>query len=338
MQITINDIANEAGVSTATVSRVMNNNPKVTEETRKRVLAVMKKYNYSPSFIARGLKNKSMKTIAVVVKGMTTLHHMRIATEINSHFTELGYDVVIFETGTTAEGIAQFLKRMADRSIDGIIFVGSAFQTLEDIPDFQEILKNIPVVISNGWIEGTYGVLVDEAVGARKLMEHIFEIGRKHPVFLSYSSTLSSQNKIQGYKEVMAAHGLEGEVITIEDGPSVDPDAPSFKALVAEGSDIDTIICEDDEFAAKVQKALLKLGVRIPEDIAMGSFNNSIYAELTPSSLTTVDNKAAEQGQLCADILKHLLQDQTEGLEEKKIIDILQPTLVIRESTIGSGK
>ena len=122
MSATIRDIAKEAGVSTATVSRVLNSSTHVNEDTKEKIMSVVKKYNYSPSTIARGLKTKSIKTIAIVVKSFTMFHHMRIADQINNHFSKKGYDIMMFETGTDEEGIQLFIRRMLDKSIDGIIF------------------------------------------------------------------------------------------------------------------------------------------------------------------------------------------------------------------------
>ncbi|MBQ0070880.1 MAG: LacI family DNA-binding transcriptional regulator [Spirochaetales bacterium] len=333
MQATINDIAREAGVSTATVSRVMNNSPKVSEATKERVRHVMEKYDYSPSFIARGLKSKSMKTIAVVVKKMTMLHHMRIATEINARFTELGFDVVIYETGSTSEGIQAFLTRMANRSIDGIIFIGSAFQALENVSDFNNILGKTPVVIANGWISGTYGIMVDEAAGCEMLVDQIASAGRTHMLFIHSNETNSTMNKMKGFlkksEELKAEHNFHH--VHVEQNEECKENLLSLIKNLA----IDGIICEDDQLALGVEKLLLESGYHIPEDISLGSFNNSIYSSLGSPSITSVDNKPIEQGQLCAEVLEKLLEDKVpEDLKEKKVVTTLIPELVIRKSTL----
>ena len=101
MSATIRDIAKEAGVYTATVSRVLNSSTHVNEDTKEKIMSVVKKYNYSPSTIARGLKTKSIKTIAIVVKSFTMFHHMRIADQINNHFSQGSVSV---EAGGTMMG------------------------------------------------------------------------------------------------------------------------------------------------------------------------------------------------------------------------------------------
>ena len=320
MSATIRDIAREAGVSTATVSRVLNSSVHVNEETKEKVLSVVKKHNYSPSTIARGLKTKSIKTIAIVVKSFTMLHHMRIADQINNHFSQKGYDIMMFETGMDEEGMSLFLRRMMDKSIDGIIFIGSTFQLLSSLPETETLLESIPVVISNGWLKNSYGVLVDEKEGSKMLAEHLYSKGRRNLIFLHSSNTESCRNKIIGFKEfVSTKEDAVGRVVTITEALS----SISFDGVVA----------EEDLLALKVMKILGKRGIRAPEDVSVGGFNNSMMSSLVTPSLTSVDNKAIEQGVECAIALEKILSSSKDAPKEKKILKTIPAELIVREST-----
>ncbi|MCI7607277.1 MAG: LacI family transcriptional regulator [Spirochaetales bacterium] len=327
MSATIRDIAREAGVSTATVSRVLNSSVHVNEETKEKVLSVVKKHNYSPSTIARGLKTKSIKTIAIVVKSFTMLHHMRIADQINNHFSQKGYDIMMFETGMDEEGMSLFLRRMMDKSIDGIIFIGSTFQLLSSLPETETLLESIPVVISNGWLKNSYGVLVDEKEGSKMLAEHLYSKGRRNLIFLHSSNTESCRNKIIGFKEfVSTKEDAVGRVVTITEEISEIDEALSSISF-------DGVVAEEDLLALKVMKILGKRGIRAPEDVSVGGFNNSMMSSLVTPSLTSVDNKAIEQGVECAIALEKILSSSKDAPKEKKILKTIPAELIVREST-----
>ncbi len=327
MQATISDIAREAGVCIATVSRVLNSSATVSKETREKVELAMKKFNYTPSEIARGLKNKSLKTIAIVVKKLTMNHHMRIAEEINRRFSELGYDVVMFETGYERdENISSFLKRMFNKNIDGIVFIGSSFQVLTNFEELTELFNKIPVVIANGWIEGTYGLLVDEENGTKSMVEYLKKRGRKKIVFFKCNDTESTQKKIKGFRESIENSEVM-EIVNTMDGVKY-----ALEVLKPVENGFDAIMCEEDNLAIKVISTLQRSGIAVPGDIAVTGFNDSEYASLSYPAITSVDNKAIEQGQFCASLLERILSGKEVDIE-KKVLKIIETDLVIRQST-----
>ena len=331
MSATITDIAREAGVSIATVSRVMNGKVRVSEETKKRVEEAMAKFNYSPSLIARGLKNKSMKNIALVVSTLKNMHHMRIAFEIDSHFSKLDYDVVMYETGISTESVARSIHRMLDKGIDGAVFIGSAFQVLLDESDeIGRLLSTIPVVIANGWTEGAYGILVDEYNGIKLAVKHLSDIGRKKILYLQGTETISAQNKVKGFLDGCEALKLDSHsVLRCENS------VPGVRKCFNDNSGLlknyDAIICDEDNLASAAIKILIELGYKVPQDKAIVGVNNSEYAELATPGITSVDNLAEQQGIACASILEDILSGKE--VLEKKVLDTLTPELVIREST-----
>ncbi|MCF0261965.1 MAG: LacI family DNA-binding transcriptional regulator [Sphaerochaetaceae bacterium] len=329
MQSTISDIAKEANVSTATVSRVLNGNSNVTEETKARVLAAINKYNYTPSIIARGLKNKSMKTIAVVIKLMTHTHYARIANVIDQHFSNKGFDVVIYETASEGDTLDLFLRRMVDKSVDGIAFIGSAFEVLtKECPNYEEILKGIPIVIANGWVDGAYGIQVDEAQGTKDLVDHFVSMNRKHIAFIRDYESGSANNKLKGFKEGIEKHGLTKQSYIYRYSEDESGLRNDIKTLAP---DIDAIICVDDLLALKINRLLQENGKKVPQDICLAGFNNSFYNTFITPTLTTVDNKPELQGEVCVDILEKALTGQCNF--EKKIIRVISTDLIVRESS-----
>ncbi len=331
MSATITDIAREAGVSIATVSRVMNGKVRVSDDTRKRVEEAMEKFHYSPSLIARGLKNKSMKNIAIVVSSLKNMHHMRIAYEIDNHFSKLDYDVIMYETGISTESVTSSIRRMMDKGVDGAVFIGSAFQVLlEESSEIKKLLSSIPVVIANGWTEGAYGIFVDERYGTKLAVQHLASIGRKKILYLQGTETISAQNKVKGFLD-----GCEELSIDTHSVLRCVNSVESIQALFSENAGIldmyDAIICDEDNLALAAMRVLGEMGYRIPEDKAIIGFNNSEYAVLASPSLTSVDNLAVQQGIYCASILDGLLSGKE--TPEKKQLYTLIPELAIRNST-----
>ena len=213
-----------------------------------------------------------------------------------------------------------------DKSIDGIIFIGSTFQLLSALPETETLLES-PVVISNGWLKNSYGVLVDEKEGSKMLSEHLYSRGRRNLIFLHSSNTESCKNKIMGFKEFIAnKEDVTGRVVTVTEEISEIDEALSSISF-------DGVVAEEDLLALKVMKILGKRGIRAPEDVSVGGFNNSMMSSLVTPSLTSVDNKAIEQGVECAIALEKILSSSKDAPKEKKILKTIPAELIVREST-----
>ncbi|MGN1163901.1 MAG: LacI family DNA-binding transcriptional regulator, partial [Candidatus Ornithospirochaeta sp.] len=269
----------------------------------------------------------SIKTIAIVVKSFMMQHHMVIADKINEHFSRKGYDIMMCESGSDEETVSRFLQRMIDKSVDGIIFIGSTFQLLSILPVTDALLKSIPVVIANGWLENSYGIVVDEEEGAEMLARHIHSTGKKKAIFLHSSNTESCRNKISGFKKYAAEHpDFSAKVVNYS------PDLETLEQVL-HSVEYDVVVAEDDILAAKVLRIFLSKGMRIPEDVAVAGFNNSNLSSLTYPTITSVDNRAGDQGMECAVLLEKILSGSTDAPKEKKVHKVIPCTLVVREST-----
>ena len=328
--MTIYDIANLAGVSIATVSRVMQGKSNVSEATREKVLSVMKAHNYSPSMIARGMSSKSLQTIAIVIQDFSNYHHMKIAHEIEKYFNSISFNVVIYEAGVSDKDVCKFLERMKEFSIDGFVLVGSVFQLIEGIQE--EALRLIgdkPIVIVNGWFPGTYGLLVDEADGEELASDYLFEKGASKIIFVRHNTTNSSFNKEHGFRRSAAKNGFEASFV-IMDGKD---DYLGLKTGIMKENIVPghtAIVTVDDRIGLMASNICRELGYEVPRDIQIIGYDNSEYATLSSPTLTTVDNFAHTQGQECAAFLGGILNGNT---EEKKVFSYITPELVFRGSS-----
>ena len=160
----IYDIAAEAGVSISTVSRVMNNKGNVNPEMRRRIEEVLKKYDYKPSAIARGMVSKTMKTIAILTVDLRVPQHARQVYIIEQEFCQKGYNVMVCNTGGKLEECARYINLLSEKQVDGIVLIGSTFNDLGGRTEITGKVSRIPVVMANGHLDlpNFYSILVDD--------------------------------------------------------------------------------------------------------------------------------------------------------------------------------
>ena len=155
----IYDIAKEAGVSISTVSRVMNKKENVNPATRKKVEEILEKNNYTPSAIARGMVSKTMKTVAILTVDIRVPHYSRTAYTIEREFSRRGYEVLLCNTGGELSETVKYLRTVQEKKVDGIVLVGSVFNTLCKKEEIGKLLNNTPVVLADGKLElPSYGI------------------------------------------------------------------------------------------------------------------------------------------------------------------------------------
>ena len=298
----IYDIAKEAGVSISTVSRVMNNKGNVNAATRKKVEAILDKHDYTPSAIARGMVSKTMKTVAVLTVDIRVPHYARTVYTIEREFSHRGYEVAICNTGGELEETAKYLKTMLEKKVDGIVLVGSIFNTLCKKDEIGNMIKNTPVVLANGKLElpNSYSVLVDDRYGVSLAVEHLLKRGHLDMYYLKDMDTVSARLKSEGF----------------------------IKALESHGKKFTAIVCGEDITATGAVKAALRAGLRVPEDVAVTGYNNSEYARICEPRLTTIDNKPEMVAMMSVQLLTSLIE-QTDVYSSC----VIQPELVEGKTT-----
>ncbi|WP_026884189.1 LacI family DNA-binding transcriptional regulator [Clostridium akagii] len=327
----IYDIAKEADVSITTVSRVLNNKNNISQKTKDKVELILKKYNYTPNAIARGLVAKSMKSIGVLTTNITDMHHSNSAYIIEQEFNKLGYSVILCNTGDKTEESIKYIKMLSERNIDGIILMGSVFNNDDIRSSISSYIKNIPLVLQNGSldIENTYSVLVDDSYGISICVDHLFEKGHSEIVYVKDSDTYSARQKKDGFIIGMNKHGLkidDNSIINVNYG--LDGGKEAVEKLIKSNKKFTAIIFGEDLTAIGAMKHLRELDINVPKDVAIIGFNNSILAKCCYPELTSVDNKFETTSYLSVKLLNDLI-------EKKNVTSniLVRPELVIRQST-----
>lgn len=284
MAITIYDVAREANVSMATVSRVLNGNPNVKPETRRRVKEVIKRLKYKPNAVARGLASKKTKTIGVIIPDVSDLYYSAILKGLEDVSEMYKYQIIISNTENDAEKEQKAFETLSSNQVDGVIFLGGTLDstTLMDIEQYQN-----PVVVC-GYSENTnlstVNINYPEAVA--EVVRGMVKRGRKQFAYIKsgYHSYLEDAigEKIQ---EELKANGVDTEVHqyaarTYEEGMEL------FNEI--KQTEVDAVLAISDEVAGGILHGTLDHGVKVPEELEVLSCSNTRIAYMMRPKLSTI--------------------------------------------------
>lgn len=327
----IYDIAAEAKTSISTVSRVLNNKGNVNLEIRKRVEEVLKKYDYKPSAIARGLVSKTMKSIAILTVDVRVTHYARMIYVIEQEFSNRGYNVTVCNTGVSIEKCKKYMETHSEKQVDGIVLIGSIFNELINYPDITSKIKNIPVIVANGKVNlpDFYSVQVDDAKGIRAAVDYLYDKGHRELVYVYDLETDSGRAKRQGFLEAMKLHDIpEAEKRVISSKHGLEGGRKAAEILCSSGISFTGVVCGEDITAIGLMKGLKKQGFSIPDQVVITGCNNSPDSLICEPELTTIDNKPELLGGLCAQLLQEVLEGKTSASNLA-----IQPELITRGTT-----
>ncbi len=327
----IYDVAREANVSIATVSRVLNNNPRVSRTTRDRVLETLHKMNYQPSEIARGLVAKKMQTVGILTVDIRSSNNSITAYTIERNLSMLGYNSMLCNTFGNEEDNIKYVRMLMDKGVSGIVCIGSVFDRTFNGTSLLSECKSTPIILTNYQVEAdnVCSVLIDDRSAIQSAIDHLVERGHKDIVFVRDMGSFSSNQKAKFFKNYMEKCGLPfgSESIFVTDR-SLSGGAAAVDGILASGVKFSAIIFNDDVTAIGGMKQLKRLGYSTPEDVAIIGYNNTTAAECCTPALTSVDNKFETVGNIAVTLLRDLL----DGNNTSKCISIV-PELVVREST-----
>ncbi|HUZ17190.1 MAG TPA: LacI family DNA-binding transcriptional regulator [Spirochaetia bacterium] len=326
----IYDIAKEAGVSISTVSRVMNDRPNVATEKRERVLAVLKKHDYVPSAIAKSLVVKSTNTVGVVTLDVRHIHYAKIAYTIEQELSTKDYNVILCNTGSDKREQEKYLRVLAEKQVDGVIMVGSIFSSTHTAETVDRFLSHVPVIMHNGNLkrDNIYNISSNDSYGVELSVDYLVRRGYRQLVFVQDQETWVANAKLKAFRTKLEHYGLPftGEsVVKTENG--LENGRAVARALADRGVNYDGVVGCEDITALGIMKELRASGKRIPQDVAVIGFNNSIFSELSEPSMTSVDNKTETIGIGLSRALVDVLQGRDVPHEAS-----IFPELIIRES------
>jgi len=327
----IYEIAEKAGVSIATVSRVINNNPGVRKETREKVERVLREMNYTPNAIARSLAVKKTKTIGVLTSDVRDSYYANAIYTIEQEFGNLGYNVILSNTGGAVKKKREYIKIMLEKKVEGIILVGSVFREKGSNKHIYDAALKVPVVMLNSVLPGNniYSVVCDDSYATSKIFEWLYERGRRNIVYFYNVESFSGLAKIEGFKKAMKERQLMlNENLLLKVSSGLEGGYEGVKRLEESSVVYDAIMASDDLIAAGALKGLFKAGKKVPEEVAVFGYDDSQISRCTTPQLSTVDNKVSKLASEAVKMLYGVLQGK-----EVNSIKLITPELVIRESS-----
>lgn len=332
----IYDISRRAGVSIATVSRVLNNSPHVSENTRKKVMAVIEGTGYVPNAFARGLGLNTMKTIGLLCPDASDPYLAQALTFLERAFRQQGYDCLLSCTDKELPARQQGVELLKSRHVDGIVLMGSSF--IEDDPAnnayISEAAKSVPVVLLNGAFpcENVYGVQCDDQRAVTEATLSLLNSGCRRILCLYHSGNYSGRKKLAGYRDAHRLRGIEVDEKLLcffdHDKGSVHQVCQTLLALDKKGLQFDAVLTSEDILSVGALKYARAVGKRVPEDLAVIGYNNSSLCQCTEPELTSVDNKLLA-------ICEHIVTTMLGVLEGKEMPQktVFTGELVKRAST-----
>ena len=329
---TLQDVAKRAGVSAATVSKVLSNTPYFSEATRDKVMTAVKELGYRPNLAARALSSGKTNIIAVVFPFIyDTIFKdplvMRLLEGIEAICTEQDYNILLSTPRLVNNQPDEHFKRLIQSGyIEGLIAIDNipavSFATLSEA-------ANIPTVVL-GHHEGAYHVQSDNFSGGKMLMEYILNQGHRRMGLISArpETNLAIQERVAGMKEAYQEAGIGFEIPLIESDFSSEGGAKSARSLLQAHPDLTAIIGLNDRMAIGAMNAIQQMGKRVPGDISVVGYDDIPIAATTRPGLTTINQKPVELGRVAAELLLKRLN----GEEPSNVV--ISPALVIRGSVL----
>lgn len=321
----ISDVAKLAGVSSATVSRVINGTAKVDEDKVKRVLSAISETDFKPNEIARSLYKKSSRIIGYIVPSILNIFLNEIGRAVEDEAFQNGYKMILCNSDENPQKEAAYINMLSSMNADGIIITANNEHLDEEIRSCQ-----IPIVVldKNAGARYTASVQSDNYSGGRIAAEHLIACGCRHLVLMrGPQKYTSSQQRFLGYVDVCNENGIQP--LFVNSQYSFSDGIECSRELLKRFPNVDGILASSDMVALSLYKVLCEQERRVPDEIMIVGYDGVELSELMTPALTTVVQPIEEIGRLAA----KLIIDQVANNKIEQRENILPVSLKIRQTT-----
>lgn len=331
---TMKDVAELVGVSIQTVSAVLNGKPGITAETEARVRDAAESLNYRPDNNARSLRTGRTGAVALIVSDTSSPFIGKVVVAAEDFAREKGYTLVVYNTQDDVEREKMYFEAALERRVDGVVFISAADDCLGlSLLESQEI----PAVAIDRIPEQYPGpsVALDNILASQLVAEHLVGLG--HTQFAHISGPLSvrmSRDRLWGFEQTLARYGLEKNLL-IESGYGWDyaDGYAAMKRILVSGRRPTAVFAAGDVLAIGAMRALREMGLRVPEDVSVVGVDDIDGAAYQNPPLTTIRQSKTDLAHLGLQMLFDLLN----GKQPSQMQVIMEPLLVVRESTAATG-
>ena len=307
---TIYDIAKMAGVSIATVSRVVNGSSKVSEKTRTKVMEAIRLSGYTPNVFAQGLGLNSMHTVGILVPTISDMYMANAVAWLEDELHAAGYDCILSCSGFQASQKENHLQMLLSKRVDALILVGSTYAGSEDKTHNTDYIRyaaeKTPVFLINGLVDGDniYCTASNDYQASFDVTRAMVESGRTRILFLTDSRSYSANQKKKGYEDALRSEGLRvrrnHEIYTRNSIPIV---RELLDGLVQDN--YDGVFATDDAMAVGVIKHAKDKGIKIPDQLCVVGYNDSTLCITSEPELTSIDNRVE---MVCRETVERLIR------------------------------
>ena len=330
--VTIKDIAKALGISASTVSRALKDHPDISRDTKDAVNELAKKLRYKPNAVALSLKNSKTNTIGVIIPELVHYFFSSVISGIEDVAYEAGYNVMICQSNEKYEREIMNAQALLSNRVEGALI--SISKQTEDYAHLQMIEESgIPLVFFDRVPDGFDSdfVIIDDKKAAYNAVCHLIETGCERIAHLAAPSSLDiGKYRLEGYMEALKDHGIPFNQDYVIIADSFELAAIATRKLIQLPIPPDGIFTVNDLTAVGVMKTLQKMGIAIPEKVAIMGFSAGSYSDITTPTLSSVDQHGYEMGAKAATVLLKRIESHRTGEGETFYIDT---NLVIREST-----
>lgn len=334
-KINIHGIAKAAGVSIATVSRVINRHASVSDELRRRVQDAIERLAYRPNIIARSLRTRQSGSLGVVIPNISNAHFADAVRSIQDAAEQRGYATLVVNTDSDTDREIAAIRTLQERHVDGLILVSATREATGALRE--ALLAGLPVVAMDRRIEcpGIDQVMVDTRQGTRDAVLHLARQGRRRIALIDGPGHLwTAQEKRAGYRAGLRRAGLpfDASLVLPGDYSFASGEREAAKLLTASPRP-DAVIAANNLMALGAMRALLRTQVSIPDELAFFGVDDTDWTDTIKPSVSVVSQPTAEMGREAARLILRRIEDPAPSQRDE--IVVLPASLVLRESTEG---
>lgn len=331
---TIHDIADKLNITASTVSRALNDNPRISETTKKQVMKMAKQLNYQPNHIASALRSGKSKLIGVVVPTANRNFFSSVVRGIEEIANNLDYKVIISQSYEEYDKEVQTIEALLNARVDGII--ASIGKNTSNFDHFKKVMdKGIPLVLFDritNELEVSQ-VVIDDYLAAYQMTTHLIKQGcKKIAHFTSPKKINIYRDRLRGYEDALREHNLPIEYQLIEESNmQLEDGRLSTENLLKKGVEFDAIFSSSDYAAMGALQILKEKGIQVPQQVKIAGFGNEPFTSFTDPTITTIDQKSIPMGRVTAETFFAILNN--EKTDETPQKTVLKPELILRQST-----
>ncbi len=334
-KVTIHDIAQKLNITASTVSRALNNHPRISEATKKAVLKAAKQANYQPNNIAAALRNGKSYIIGIVVPTIDRSFFASVARGIEEIANNANYNVMVCQTYDNYQKEVVTVNTLLNARVDGII--ASLTKETTNFDHYKRVKeKGIPLILfdrATDELEASQ-VVIDDYVGAYKVVEHLIQQGSKRIAHFTSPKKISIyKERLRGYLDALRDYNIPfDETLVVESNMQLEGGRESMLKLLQLASPPDAVFSASDYGAMGAMQVLKEHNISIPQQVALAGFGNEPFTSFTDPTLTTLNQHSISMGNAAAEIFLEQIAAKNKIFIPQKTV--LKPELIIRQSSL----